>query len=270
MRKLLLTFAVALLASTTILAQTDYLVGPQDVLAITVFGEQDFSGKFTVEQDGTFTYPQIGRVHAGGKTLRAVEQELVKQLADGYLKNPQVAVAIDTYHSQRILVIGEVRNPGEYQLSGDTTLLGVLAKAGSTTSSASHDVIVVRPPRRAADATATTGEPGVADIMHIDLAALQGGNLSLNIPLQDGDTVNVTKAQSVFVTGQVKSPGAYAVDRGTTVLQLLSLAGGVTDRGADGRVRIQRTVKGKKTEIKALLTDTVEPGDTVIVPERFF
>ena len=85
-----------------------------------------------------------------------------------------------------------------------------------------------------------------------------------------GDTLNVPKAQSVFVSGQVKNPGAYAVEPGTTVLQVLSLAGGLTDRGADSRVRIQRMVKGKLKETKAKLTDTVQPGDTIIVPQKFF
>ena len=77
-------------AAGPLLAQTDYVVGPQDVLTITVFGEAELSGKYTVEQDGTFTFPLIGRVKAGGMTLRELEQELKKQLADGYLKNPQV------------------------------------------------------------------------------------------------------------------------------------------------------------------------------------
>ena len=68
------------------------------------------------------------------------------------------------------------------------------------------------------------------------VAELQAGKLALNVPLVDGDTVTVPKAQSVFVTGQVKTPGAYAVERDTTVLQVLSLAGGLTDRGADSRI----------------------------------
>jgi polysaccharide export outer membrane protein len=68
----------------------------------------------------------------------------------------------------------------------------------------------------------------------------------------------------------VKSPGAFPVEPETTVLQVLSLAGGLTERGAAGRIRIQRTVDGKKVEIKAKLTDTVLPGDTIIVPEKFF
>ena len=109
-----------------------------------------------------------------------------------------------------------------------------------------------------------------SEILRIDLMALQAGNMALNIALQDGDTINVPKAQSVFVAGQVKSPGAYAVDPGATVLQVLSLAGGLTDRGSDNRIRIQRTVSGKQVEVSAKLTDVVTPGDTIIVRERFF
>ena len=74
----------------------------------------------------------------------------------------------------------------------------------------------------------------------------------------------------MYVFGQVKSPGAYPVDKDTTVLQALSLSGGVTDRGSTGRIKIVRTVDGKKKELKVKLTDMVEPGDTIIVAERFF
>jgi polysaccharide export outer membrane protein len=247
-------------------AQTDYSVGPQDVLTITVFGEPDLSGKYTVEQDGTFTFPQIGRVKAGGLTLRALEQELKKQLADGFLRNPQVAVAIENYRSQRILILGEVKSPGEYQLAGEMTLLAALARAGSTTPSAGHEALVVRAPRR----TSTSGDDAEPEILRIDLIDLQAGNMSLNLKLVDGDTVNVPKAQSVFVSGEVKNAGAFAVEPGMTVLQVLTLAGGLSDRGADGRIKILRMVDGKQKEIKAKLTDIVQPGDTIVVPPRFF
>lgn len=263
---LTLTLIVGVAAPGGVRAQTDYSIGSQDVLTVTVFGEAEFSGRFTVEQDGTFTYPQLGRIKAGALTLRALEAELKKRLADGYLKNPQVAVAIETYRSQRILVMGEVRSPGEYQLNGEMTLLAALARAGSLAPTAGHDVLVVRSPRK----TAGSSEPQEPEIIRVDLAALQAGNLAQNVQLQDGDTINVPKAQSVFVTGQVKSPGGYAVERGTTMLQVISLAGGVSDRGAEGRAKILRMVDGKQKEIRAKLTDLVEPGDTVVVPERFF
>jgi polysaccharide export outer membrane protein len=257
-------------------AQADYQIGSQDVLTITVLGEAELSGKFTVEQDGTFTFPLIGRVKAGGTTLRALEADLKARLADGYLRNPQVAVAIETYRSQRILIIGEVRSPSEYQLNGEMTLLAALARAGGTTPAAARHVLIVRPPRRSAQAplasrpTVPGDEPADSEIIRIDLADLQAGNVGLNIALQDGDTVNVPKALSVFVSGHVKSPGAYSVEPGMTVLQVLALAGGLTDRGADGRIKILRTVDGKQKEIKVKSTDPVEPGDTIVVPERFF
>jgi len=263
MKKVLVLFAFLCIAGP-LLAQTDYVVGPQDVLTITVFGEAELSGKFTVEQDGTFTYPQIGRIKAGGATLRAVEQELKTKLADGYLKNPQVAVAIENYRSQRILVLGEVRAPGEYQLTGEMTLLSALARAGATTPAAGHEATIVRPrknPKPGEDPT---------EILRVDLTELQAGDMSLNVPLRDGDTINVPKALSVFVAGQVKSPGAYAVEPGATVLQVISLAGGLTDRGSDSRIQVQRTVNGKKVEVGVKLTDIVKPGDTIVVRERFF
>jgi len=263
MKKVLVLFAFLCIAGP-LLAQTDYVVGPQDVLTITVFGEAELSGKFTVEQDGTFTYPQIGRIKAGGAMLRAVEQELKTKLADGYLKNPQVAVAIENYRSQRILVLGEVRAPGEYQLTGEMTLLSALARAGATTPAAGHEATIVRPrknPKPGEDPT---------EILRVDLTELQAGDMSLNVPLRDGDTINVPKALSVFVAGQVKSPGAYAVEPGATVLQVISLAGGLTDRGSDSRIQVQRTVNGKKVEVGVKLTDIVKPGDTIVVRERFF
>ena len=263
--------AVAMVATCArgVVAQTNYQIGAQDVLTINVFGETDLSGKYTVEQDGTFTFPLVGRVKAGGATLRDLEQELRKKLTDGFLKNPEVTVSMETYRSQRLLIMGEVRAPAEYQLTGDMTLLAALARAGGTTSAAGREALIVRTPRHPAAPHA--GESSAeAQIIRVDLAELQAGNLALNIPLLDGDTITVPKGQSVFVSGQVKSPGAFPVERDTTVLQLLSLAGGLTDRGADGRIRIKRTVDGKKVELKAKLTDVVLPGDTIIVPEKYF
>jgi len=73
------------------------------------------------------------------------------------------------------------------------------------------------------------------------------------------------------VCGQVKNPGAFALQqKNTTVLQALSLAGGVTDRGTTARIKIIRIVDGEEKELKVKLTDLVQPGDTIVVPERFF
>jgi len=130
--------------------------------------------------------------------------------------------------------------------------------------------LLVRPRDGGAGGPVTPDKDTDVEVIRIDLRELQAGALSQNVTLRDSDTIIVPRAQAVYVFGQVKSPGAFPIERDTTVLQALSLAGGVTDRGSTGRIKIVRTVDGKKKEIKVKLTDVVEPGDTLIVAERFF
>lgn len=250
---------------------TNYIVGAQDVLTVTVWNEPQLSGKFTVEADGSFTFPLIGRVVAGGVTLRALEAELRTRLADGFLRRPQVSVAVDAYRSQQVFVVGEVRQPGAYPLTGDMRVMEALARAGSVTPAAAATVLVIH----ASDRSEQTDGPVLpedvpAEAMRVDLRGLQNGALPDNPRLQDGDTVFVPSADSIYVLGQVRTPGAYPVRQRTTVLQALSLAGGVTDRGAASRARLVRMVDGKRVELRVTMTDEVQPGDTLVVPERFF
>src|SRR5262245_52886419 len=269
MKKHLLTLVVLLawLSQPYLaVAQTDYLIGPQDVLSITVFGEPEFSNKYTVEQDGTFTYPALGRIKAGGLTLKALEEEIRRQLADGFFRNPQVAVKVDDYKSQRILVMGEVRSPGPLTLKAGMTLLEAIAEAGSTTPSASDEVVIVRP-RQKPRAEAGDGE---AELIRVSLAKIQSGDLSMNLTLRDDDTVRVPKAESVYVFGEVKNPNGYIVPPGTNVLQAITLAGGMTERGSDKRIRIRRMVDGKEITLDVKLIDLVKPGDTIIVRPSLF
>ena len=247
----------------------DYVIGPQDVLLVTVFDQADLGGKYAVELDGTFSFPLIGRVTAGGGTLRDVEVELKARLARGFFKNPQVTVAIEQYRSQRVFIVGEVKNAGTYVLTGDMTLIEALAKAGSTTSAAGDDVVVVR--GKGADSAVLPEARTGADVVRLNLKDLQSGASAVrNIQLADGDTIYVPRAELAYVFGQVKNPGSYPVQSGTTVLQLLSLAGGLTPKGATNRVAVVRIVDGTKKEARIKLTDIVKPGDTVVVPERFF
>ena len=251
---------------------TDYIVGPHDVLTITSYDEADLSGKFTVETDGTFTYPLIGRLQVGGLTLRTVEERLKKQLKDeDYFTNPQITVVVEQYRSQKVFIVGEVRAPGSYPVSGEMNLIEALARAGSTLPTASGEAIIVHlPTGQSATGPTMPSQDNAENIVRIDLRELQNGVFSNNAALRDGDTILVPRAESIYVFGQVKNPGAYALQqRGTTVLQALSLAGGVVDRGSMSRIRIVRIVDGNKKEIRVSLTDVVQAGDTIIVPERY-
>src|SRR3954469_5287256 len=173
--------------ATTAFAQSagDYVIGPQDVLTIQVFDQADLGGKYTVETDGTFSFPLIGRVKAAGLTLRNFETELKQKLADGYFRNPQVTVAVEQYRSQRVFVMGEVRNPGAVALTGGMSLIEALARAGSTLPSASGEVAVVRAPQGA------KGPPlpdpnKAADIARASIRDLEAGSTRQNIELHDG------------------------------------------------------------------------------------
>lgn len=264
---------IALVASSHIVSAqstSDYLIGPQDVVTIQVYDQADLGGKYSVEADGTFSFPLIGRVKAGGQTLRALEQDLKSKLADGYFRNPQVTVAIEQYRSQRVFVMGEVRQPGPVPLTGGMTLIEALARAGSTTSTASGEVAIVRNSQGEVRGPVLPDQNSGSDVFRASIKELEGGALSQNLELRDGDTVFVPRAETIYVFGQVRSPGAYGVQANMTVLQALSLAGGVTEHGAAGRIRVVRSEDGAKKEIKVKLTDLVRPGDTVIVPERFF
>jgi polysaccharide export outer membrane protein len=275
MMPLLLALAVLLSGASSPAQATDYVIGPQDVLQISVFDQADLGGKYTVEADGTFAFPLIGRVQAAGLTLRAFEAQLRRLLADGYFKNPQLSVAIEQYRSRRVFMVGEVRQPGTYTLTGGMTLIEALARAGSTLPTASGEALIVRPRTAAAGAPQPTmptaeGTADGAEVLVVDIRELQSGALTQNVELRDGDTIYVPQAETMFVFGEVRSPGSYPVRRNTTVLQALSLAGGATDYAALGRIKIIRTADGKRKEIKVRLEDLVRPGDTITVPRRYF
>jgi polysaccharide export outer membrane protein len=92
----------------------------------------------------------------------------------------------------------------------------------------------------------------------------------MDVTLQDGDLINVPKAQTFFITGQVRNSGNYVLEPGTTVQQAIALAGGLTERGSDRRIRATRFAKGKSMDVSLRLEDKVQAGDTITVDQRFF
>lgn len=250
-----------------------YTVGPNDVLNVTVFNQPSLSGKFTVEADGTLAFPLLGRVAAGGLSVRAIEDKVRERLlAAGYLNDPKVSVVVDQYRSQQIFVMGEVKQPGNLQYTGSMTLIEALARAGSTTERAGTEVVIVRSGSGsgpAAPAQASNAPNG--NTIRVNLQNLQSGTLSQNVPLLAGDTIFVPRAVTVFVSGEVRNPGEYVMrSSAMTVRQALALAGGVTERGTSRRLQIIRMVNGKEETYSAGLQTPLAAGDTIVVHERFF
>lgn len=271
MRFCLITFALLLAAAPHAQApqapagegQANYVVGSEDVLAVTVFNEAQLSGRYRVENDGHFSYPFLGRIKAGGATVAEVAATLRTRLADGYLRNPQVTVEVEQFRSQSVFVIGEVRTPGKYLLSGSVTLIEALAQAGSVAPSAGNEVMILHPSKTTSESP-TLPDSGDADVQRISLRDIQSGKLAANVTIRDGDTIFVPKAQRFYVTGNVRTPGAYVLEPNLTVLQAISMAGGATERGSTRRLRIIRN----KKEIDVKPEDIVQADDTIVVRQR--
>jgi polysaccharide biosynthesis/export protein len=246
-----------------------YRVGLQDEVKITVFDEPDLSGMYRVDADGTISFPLIGHVAAAGSTVSELQQQIIKMLAAGFIRNPQVRVEINQYKSQFIYVIGEVRSPGKMAMtSANMTLLEALALAGSPTANASNEVIVVHPNRPDGSGDPAGDTEGTR--ITVNRKDLELGKAGQDVVLQDGDIINVPSAQHFYITGMVRNPGTFVLDPGITVQQAIALAGGLNERGSDRRIKVSRLIKGKLVEIGIELEDRVQADDTIIISGRFF
>jgi polysaccharide export outer membrane protein len=108
---------------------TDYRIGAQDLLEISVFGIDELSRTVRVNSNGQISLPLIGGVLAGGKTIPELEKAIGAKLEDGYLQDPQVTVFVKEFTSQRVTLEGALNKPGIYPLTGKTTLLQAIAMA---------------------------------------------------------------------------------------------------------------------------------------------
>ena len=253
------------------LADAAYTIGPDDALRITVYDHPDLSHEVTVAPDGSLTYPLLGKFHAAGLSVEALEQQLARSLADGYVVKPQVTVTVTRSRGRHVYVIGAVRSPGVYPLQHNATLLELISQAGGVTPEAGWSVVLVR----AGESANGSGNPTPAGqenatALHIDMDKLFAGQLPQPIRLASGDTIYVPQVGYFFISGQVMRPGRYRLERGITVQQAITLAGGFTKFAGENRLRIKRVVAGQPGEFQAQLDDRLESDDVLIVPESIF
>jgi len=131
------------LASGAYQDQSDYRIGPLDLLEITVFQVDDLSREVRVNSSGQISLPLIGAVRAGGKTVAELEREIAAALARDHLRDPQVTVFVAEFTSQRVTVEGAVNRPGIYPITGRTTLLQVIALSEGFDDLADEESVVV-------------------------------------------------------------------------------------------------------------------------------
>ena len=257
----------------------EYRIGPGDVLTITVWGQPDLSRDYTVDPDGFTPFPLINRVKAGGLTTRELAANLVAILGKDYLVDPQVIVSVKEYLSQKVTILGETARPGVFYLTGPTTLVDILSRAGWLSKSAGRQILLVREQ----PAPGPGAHTGAATIQRINIDDIQAGNAAKNVPIQAGDTLFVTSRDdnSYFVFGEVKRPGAYPLEKETNILEGITIAGGFTDKASPSRTRVIRVSASGQQVLEIDMNDVIKRGqrdkavrlqanDVVVVPESFF
>lgn len=249
-------------------AQMAAIARPGDRVTVTVEGQPGVSRQYVVEGDGMLTLPLIGRVKAAGLTDEALEADLRRRF-DVYFKDPRVHVSIE--RPKRVFVFGAVKSPGTYEIPATGfTIMELLVRAQYSGVS---EVLVVR--TKGAVGPVLPEQAAPADVVRVNLRdlekAIASGDLTRNLRLEPGDTIFVpeTDPNLVHTAGEVRNAASFSVPDGTTVRQVLALAGGPTERGAIHRLRVLRIEDGEQRSRAADLDEPVKPGDTIVVPEVF-
>jgi polysaccharide export outer membrane protein len=257
------------------LASTEYRIGPDDLISVTVLQASELNASVRVSETGDISLPLLGMVRAADLTTAELELRLEDRLREKYIRNPDVTVRAVEIRSHGVAVVGAVRHAGVVQIPRAAPLLDVISLAGGLADDAGDSVLIMRKPAATGvEASGTTGT--VREV--IPLKALMQSQPAANVAIHPGDVVNVQSAAVVYVVGAVNKPGAFAM-RGNdrlTVLRAVALGEGVTSVASTQNALVLRTRSGgERTEIpidlRAVLKGTapdiaLEPQDLLFVP----
>ena len=251
-----------LAAATTAMSQPRETLGPGDAVRVTVFQNPDFNTETRLSERGSLVFPLIGELQFTGMTPAQAGTKIADELKRGkYINNPQVTVQLVTVRSRQVAVLGEVAKPGKYPLDDNSSrLTDILAMAGGVTPLASDTVTVL------------ISRGSKLEKKEIDVSAMaRNGNLGDNLVIEGGDTVYVQRAPMFYIYGEVQKSGTYPLKANMSVMQALSVGGGVTLRGTERGIKIhRRNGDGQVHRVEAQLTDPVQADDVIYVRESLF
>jgi polysaccharide export outer membrane protein len=259
----------------------DPALGPGDELTIWALGASEISDKpIRIDDQGFIDLPMLGTVHAAGLTVGQLREELIKRLKR-YVQTPQVSIRVTDLHSRPISVIGAVNHPGIYQIRQQNTVVDSLSLAGWLSADAGQVINVVRSERSLCPALPVSmdtpeGSFSTRSVLIRDLVDVR--RPEQNLVLCPDDIVSVPRADTVYVVGEVQKPGVFPIhERASyTVLQALSMAGGLTPNAAPRDSKILRDAQSPNRQeipidLKKVLSsksqDTfLRAGDVLFVP----
>lgn len=234
------------------------VIHPGDQLSVQVFGDQTLTQSTMVLSDGTVDYPLIGKVKVGGKTPNEAASILASRMHE-YVRHPVVTVSITQLAQPDVLVLGDVKNPGKYNLPSDGRLTDAIAAAGGLANTNG-----AFPEARVADAEGRVSNVSLQNL-------LQNGDSSLDMTLEEGDVVYVPGPipLNVDVTGAVDHPGEIQVNEGDHLSAAIAKAGDSQNAHSDlNHIRLIRTdPDGKQTTQEINLYDALKNGDISADPK---
>ncbi len=256
-----------------------YVLGSGDQVRVYQPNAEELDGReVRIDSTGYATFPLLGRVQIGGLTLQAAEALLQYQLTQ-YLRNPKPVVVVTEYKSQPFEVLGAITNPGTYQLQGEKTLLQAIGQAGGLRPDAGTQIKLTRKlefgqiplPGETVDQAAN------ASTVTVDTQALlSGSDPAVNCELRPQDLIYISKADLIYVAGDVHKPGGFPLTRSTmSTLQALTLAEGAQPDASIQHVRVIRKVDGGNRDLpldaRAVMDGKapdieLQPGDILYVP----
>ena len=256
-------FLVLMLLSSLVNAGNSYTLGIGDEVKVVVYGQPDLTAEGQIGSDGTLPLPLLGAIKlAGRSTSEAALQIAIAYERGNFLKQANVNLLVTKYRSQSVAILGKVNKPGTLVLEGPTSLTDALAWAGGIANSGSEQLVLIR-----------TTAAGTQDRLEFDLQKLlnQDAERSKIVWLQDGDTIYVPLAGRFYLSGEVKSPGMYLLDRPLNVMHALGVGGGLTARASERSVKLYRSqADGSLKEMRAKSGDPVMDGDLLVVQESLF
>jgi polysaccharide biosynthesis/export protein len=240
--------------------QPEYILGPDDGLSVNVVDLPELDSKALgvtrVDHQGNIRLPLAGRIQVSGLTVEILEKEIAKRLS-AVMKDPEVSVSVAEYRSHPVSVLGAVRNPGVYQVSGRKTLYEVLSTAGGLNPDAGNIVKITRATSfgKLPLLNATSDQSGKFEIGELNVRkVMDAKSPSDNIVVLPNDVITVPKADLIYVVGAVHRAGGFPLieKEQISVLQAVSLAEGL-DRAAgakNARILRQAAAGGQRTELR--------------------
>ncbi len=260
------TATQGLLESLLHVPNPELLFRPDDILSVQVYGIKDYTVQQQVAQDGSITFPLVGKVQVVGLTVQQLEANLAHSLAtSGMVRDPQVTVTAVSRPSAIVTVSGDVAKPGTFPAFGNRTLIDYLSEAGGLNDS----VLSNSPINAPASSTVTLFRPSLGKSVSIPLGADPAHSPYASIPLFPGDQIRVGTVGVVYAVGAFKTQGAYPLKSTSpsTVLQLVALAGGIGYEADRKDAHLIRTEGNRKYILDFDVADILK-GRVADVPLR--